>query len=283
MAVAEAGSFSRAAGQLNMAQPAISQAVRDLEAGLAVRLFDRTTRRVELTEAGIAFRDQLEKGMEEIGRAVQVVRDLAALKRGLVRVAAPPFLAAALLPPTLSAFLAAYPGIRVELVDVPTDQIVEQILSGRSEIGVGTFSPDDPRLERLPILRDEMMLFCQQDDPLAQAVSVPWRDLQDRPLVTLTRESGIRLLTEVGFASAEVTLRPAYEVSQINTAIALVEAGVGISVLPGYARTALAGRRMAAIPLTDPPISRDVAVLYRRDRSLSKAALAFVERLRGRQ
>ncbi|MDE3176766.1 MAG: LysR family transcriptional regulator [Pseudomonadota bacterium] len=282
LAVAGTGNFSRAAAQLNTAQPAVSQAVRELEASLAVRLFDRTTRRVELTEAGAAFRDQLEKGMEEIERAVQTVRDLAALRQGLVRVAAPPFLAATLLPPVLTSFAAAHPDVRVELADVGTERIVERVLSGRSEIGVGTFSPDEKRLERLTVLRDNLMLFCRSDDRLAKEAQVKWRTLRDQPLVTLTRDSGIRLLTEVGFAAVEATLSPAYEVTQITTAIALVEAGLGVSVLPGYAKRALAGREVAAIPLSDPPISREVVALYRRDRTLSTAARAFIERLRDR-
>lgn len=282
LAVAEAGNFSRAAEALNTAQPAISQAVRDVEIGLGVRLFDRTTRRVELTEAGRAFRDQLEKGMEEIGRAVRTVQDLAALRRGVVRIAAPPFLAAVLLPPVLTAFAAAHPDVRVELADVVTEAIVEQVLAGRSEIGVGTFPPDEDRLDRLPVMRDELMLFCRPDDPLATQPQAGWRALQDRPLVTLTRGSGLRLLTEVGYAAVDLTPRPVFEVTQITTVIALVGAGMGVAVLPGYARRALTGHAVVAVPLVDPVISREVVAIYRRDRTLSPAARALVERLRGR-
>lgn len=280
LAVAESGSFSLAAARMNAAQPAISQAVRDLETALDVRLFDRTTRRVDLTEAARILRDQLTKGMEEIHRAVEAVQDVAALRRGTLRIAAPPLLAAALLPAAIASFSKAHPDIRVDLADVSTDRIVEQVLSGQSEIGVGTFPPGDDRLERLPVLNDDMMLFCRHDDALASAAGTTWAALSGRPLVTLTRESGIRLLTEVGFETAQVGMRPRFEVTQITTAIALVEAGLGVSVLPGYAQSALVGRPVMAVPLLQPTISRDVVVLHRRDRSLTPAARAFVERLR---
>ncbi|MGO4833761.1 LysR substrate-binding domain-containing protein, partial [Rhizobiaceae sp. 2RAB30] len=235
LAVAELGSFSRASKRLGTAQPALSQAIRDLEAELSVRLFDRTTRRVELTDAGREFQNSTTKVMEELQHAVEGVHMLAERRRGRLRIAAPPLLASVVLPQAIAEFQKRHPGITVQLADVGTEQIVESVRSGKADCGLGTFSPAEDGIERLSLVRDSLMLFCDHRSHFNEAATVTWRELADRPLITLTRDSGIRLLVEVGFEMAEIPFKPSYEVTQVTTAIALVEAGLGIAVLPTYA------------------------------------------------
>ncbi|MCA1299477.1 LysR family transcriptional regulator [Stappia indica] len=280
LAVAEFGNFSRASRRMNLAQPALSQAIRDLEAELATRLFDRTTRRVELTEAGREFRASAQKIYEDLELAVQSVHELAERKRGRIRIAAPPLLAAVVLPQAIADFHRRHPGISVELADVGTEQILDSVRSGRADCGLGTFSPAEDGIERVPLSRDSLMLFCDQKSAFNGAASVNWRDLAGQPLITLTRDSGIRLLVEVGFETAEVPLKPAYEVSQITTAIALVEAGLGIAVLPTYALAAAQYRKVSGKLLTGPSISREVVMIHATGRSVSPAVSAFAAVLR---
>lgn len=280
LAVAEFGNFSRASRRMNLAQPALSQAIRDLEAELATRLFDRTTRRVELTEAGREFRASAQKIHEDLELAVQSVHELAERKRGRIRIAAPPLLAAVVLPQAIADFHRRHPGISVELADVGTEQILDSVRSGRADCGLGTFSPAEDGIERVPLSRDSLMLFCDQKSAFNGAASVNWRDLAGQPLITLTRDSGIRLLVEVGFETAEVPLKPAHEVSQITTAIALVEAGLGIAVLPTYALAAAQYRKVSGKLLTGPSISREVVMIHATGRSVSPAVSAFAAVLR---
>ncbi|TPM26832.1 LysR family transcriptional regulator [Mesorhizobium sp. B2-3-4] len=276
LSVAESGNFSAASSRVGLAQSAISQAVKDLEDELAVRLFDRTTRRVELTDAGREFRNSASKIMEELQLAVRSVHDLAERRRGKIRVAAPPLLAAAVLPHAIAEFQSRYPGITVELADVGTEMIVESVRSGKADCGLGTFPPAEAGIERIILVRDTLMLFCSGKSTLASSETTSWTDLQHHPIITLTRDSGIRLLVEVGFEMAQLPLKPAYEVSQITTAIALVEAGLGVSVLPSYALTAV-GTRGGAVgkTLVEPSISRDVVMIHATGRSISPATSAF--------
>ncbi|MBZ9777029.1 LysR family transcriptional regulator [Mesorhizobium sp. CO1-1-8] len=276
LAVAEFGNFSAASSRMGLAQSAISQAVKDLEDELAVRLFDRTTRRVELTDAGREFRNSASKIMEDLQLAVRSVHDLAERRRGKIRVAAPPLLAAAVLPHAIAEFQSRYPGITVELADVGTEMIVESVRSGKADCGLGTFPPAEAGIERIILVRDTLMLFCSGKSTLASNETTSWTDLQRHPIITLTRDSGIRLLVEVGFEMAQLPLKPAYEVSQITTAIALVEAGLGVSVLPSYALTAV-GTRGGAVgkTLVEPSISRDVVMIHATGRSISPATSAF--------
>lgn len=280
LAVAELGSFTRAAERLRMTQPALSQQVRELEAALDIRLFDRTTRRVELTAGGREFSAAAGKVLEDLELAVRNAADLAERRRGRIVIAAPPLLAAAILPRAIAEFRASHPGIQVAVLDTGTDRIVEAVRLGKADCGLGTFAPAEEGIERASLARDSLMLFCGPGSPFFDRDAVAWRELADEPLVTLTRDSGIRLLVEVGYEAAEVPLRPAFEVSQITTAVALVEAGLGSAVLPTYAFAAAEGKRVAARPLTAPSISRDIVLIHASGRSLSPAVAAFEPVLR---
>ena len=279
LAVAEAGSFSLAAKRLNTAQPALSQSIKDLEADLGVRLFDRTTRRVELTAAGEEFRHSSAKVLEDLDHAVEGLHLLADRRRGKLRVAAPPLLASFVLPQVIASFQASSPGIAVQLSDVGTEQILEAVRSGRADCAVGTFPPAGDDIERQPLVRDSLMLFCREDSAFAARDSAVWSGLAEAPLVTLTRDSGIRLLVEVGFESVRIEPRISFEVTQITTALALVEAGLGVAVLPAYARAAVRGPGIRALPLEEPVITREIMLLKSRDRMPTPAAQAFIEHL----
>lgn len=276
LAVAELGHFSQASRRLNIAQPALSQAIKDLEAELAVRLFDRTTRRVELTEAGEEFRAAAGKIMEELLQAVEHAKGVAEMRRGRLRIAAPPLLAAAVLPQAITEYKALYPDITVELRDVGTEEIVASVREGRADCGLGTFPPMEDGIQRLALVRDHLMAFCALTHSFADRPVLPWRALVSQPVITLTRQSGIRLLTEVGFEAAERPFKPAYEVTQVSTAIALVEAGLGVAVLPTYAAAAVQDRKVITIPLTEPDLAREVSLIQSATRSSAPALTAFV-------
>ena len=279
VAVAVAGNFTRASDRLNVTQSAVSALVRELETALAIRLFDRTTRRVELTDAGREFQPTAEKLIADLDHAMHNVHELAERKRGRITVAAPPLLAAVLMPTVIAAFHRDFPGITVILLDVPTSQIVASVRSGEADLGVGTFTLDEKGLIRRQLTRDALMLFCQAQSPLAALERPKWRDLKGLPLITLTRESGIRTLVEYGYEAAGLSSQPAYEVSQITTALALVEAGLGVSVLPTYALTASRTRQIAAHRLSVPNVSRDVIVIAREGHTLPPSTTDFLNRL----
>lgn len=275
LAVAEHGNFSTASRNHNIAQPALSQAVKDLEAELGLRLFDRTTRRVELTAAGIEFQGSTAKIVEDLEHAVQNVRDLAARRRGRIRIAAPPLLSSVILPQAIAAFHTEFPGISVELIDRGTDEIVESVESGNADCGIGTFSPHEEGIDRTLLMRDNLMLFCHRGHPILERDDIKWAQLRDQPLIALTRSSGLRLLVDMATEAAELAIKPAFEVSLITTALALVEARLGVSVLPAYAMSAAQHHAVGAIPLTDPVVTRDVVFVHASGRSISPAVSTF--------
>ncbi len=279
-AVVELGNFSRAAERMGTSQANLSHTIRDLEAVLGARLFDRTTRRVELTAAGNAFASGALMGLREIDRASESVRDVAKLKKGLVRIAAPPLLAATILPVLLKELATAHPDLDVRVEDVSTDIIVEHVRSGRCDLGVGTFAAGEAGLAVQQGLQDQLMVFCEPGHDFASRAEVEWSELANRPIITLTKESNIRVLAEIGFEAAGLPLRPRLEVHQIHTALALAEHGAGIAILPSYSLAATNGRTIEARPLVSPAIVRDVGLITARDRAPSPATIAVRTMLR---
>ncbi|NLS07687.1 LysR family transcriptional regulator [Rhizobium sp. P32RR-XVIII] len=274
LAVVEWGNFTKAAEALRVAQPALSALVRDLEAELGLRLLDRTTRRVELTEAGREFQGASAKIIEDLQAAIANAGEIAQRKRGRLLVAAPPLLAAVMLPQAIAELHRDYPGLKIGIMDARSDIIVEAVRNGQVDCGIGTFSALERNIERSTLTHDQLMVFCNHTSSFADRQSVDWEELAGQPLITLTRDSGIRLLVEVGFEHVRVALEPAYEVTQITTALALVRAGLGVAVLPTYAR-AVEMDTVLAKPLLHPSIVRDIIMIRPSDRSKSPALLAF--------
>ncbi|WP_108663011.1 LysR family transcriptional regulator [Acuticoccus kandeliae] len=280
MAVMETGNFTRAAERCGITQPSLSQAIRELEAELGLPLFNRTTRRVEPTAAGVEFAEDAAKILDDLERSVASVRDLALLKRGRVRVALPPLLAASVLPEIVARFQRDHPGLTVDIADVGTDQILDHVRHGRADIGIGTFAPGEDGIASTHIMRDHLVLLYPAAGPLAGITSLPWQALAEHPLIALRRESGIRRLVEAGHEEARIPFRPAFEVHQILSAIAMVEAGLGVAVLPTYALLSARARTVGSAALIEPEISREVVQITAAGRTLTPAAHAFADLVR---
>ncbi|MET0278421.1 MAG: LysR family transcriptional regulator [Pseudorhodoplanes sp.] len=279
--VAEFGSFTRAAERLNLAQPALSLSIRELERELNLKLFDRTTRRVELTGAGREFLQSADKLLADLELAVRNARDLSERKRGRIVVAAPPLLAAMIVPGAIAEYNKAFPGIDVGLIDARNDQILEKLRAGEADCAIGTFDERADGIRHEVLAQDALAVFCRPDSALAKLKRVRWRDLEDQRLVMLTRDSSIRSLIDrhlaaVGIASG----KPLYEVSQMTTAIMLVEAGLGAAVLPAYIWSFAREREIVSRPLTEPQVTRNLYLIQPESRSLSPAAEGFAKVLR---
>ncbi|QCI66590.1 LysR family transcriptional regulator [Phreatobacter stygius] len=275
-AVAKLGSFTRAAAHVGVSQPILSNQIRDLEAVLGVRLFDRTTRRVMLTQAGEQFFDSTVRILGDLDSAVRAMQAVAARQSGLIAVAAPPLLASVMLPIAIAAFRRDYPGISVELIDVRTDQMLQRLRAGEADMAVGTFAAGESDISRTLLVRDQLMVFCGDGSPLAARDEVEWAALAGEPLATLKPGSGIRALVEDGHRSAGIAFTPAFEVEQVTTALALTEAGLCATVLPAYAWAGLRGRGVCARYLITPQITREIVASTLHGRAPSPAMEAFL-------
>jgi DNA-binding transcriptional LysR family regulator len=278
-AVADLGTFTAAAQRLKVAQPALSLNIRDLESELGAKLFDRTTRRVELTAAGREFLQSVDKLIVDLERAVQNARDLADRKRGRLVVAAPPLLAALIVPGAVADYRKRFPAIEVSVIDAQTNIIVDKVRSGEADCGIGTFAEAEEGIRREILFEDALMAWCPAQSQCARSSRLAWKDLPAGQLIAMTRDSRIRFLVDQAYQSIGQTVRPAYEVSHMTTAIMMVEAGLGVAVLPAYVWGFARVLNVVSKVLSEPEVRREVAIIQASGRSLSPAAEAFLRYL----
>ncbi|WP_051432309.1 LysR family transcriptional regulator [Rhodovibrio salinarum] len=273
VAVAEEGSFTRAARRLALSQPALTIQITQFEEELGVRLFDRTTRRVLLTDNGAEFLPTARRLLEDVNSAIAEVRDVAARRRGRVGVATLPSVSVKLMPQMVAAFRQDYPGVSVQLVDANASGVQARVRRKEVDFGIASrWTPDDD-LNFETVMRDPFHVVCRRDHPLAQATgTLSWDDLAGQEFLGLAPDTGIRPLIEsVPDLPANVR-QPPVEVSNIATLEGMLIAGLGITVLPELALPEDPEGRLIARPLQGPSVSRALCLITRRGRSLSPAA-----------
>lgn len=276
-AVADAGSFTEAARRLHLTQSALSVLVRELERALGVRLFDRHTRKVALTQAGLEFQPFVQRVLNELERAMASVGALREKKRGSVRVAAPQLMACTLMPSVLAAFRDAYPDVEVSLVDTLPEQLLVSLMAGNVELAVGPDAGATADVERRPLLRDRHWLICPAAHPLATRRRVRWVDVATFSFIAPTRDFMKRLQPELAAAVPGLVIAPAHEVSYMTTALGMVAAGLGVTACPSYSAPLARGYGLAMKPLVAPVFWRDVYLWQLSNKSLSPAAESFAE------
>lgn len=278
-AVAAEGSFTRAAQQLFLSQSALSALIRGLESELGLRLLDRTTRRLELTEAGMEFVPTVERLLGEIDRVALDLRDVAERRRGRVRLGTTPLLACSLLPPLIASYRKAYPGVDAHLFDASADVLLDKLHAGELDLALATFETPGADIEAQALFSDPMVMVCATSHALAGQPRVRWSALRDEPMLMLAPGSGLRALVDRQFESLGQPATTAQEVTHVSTALALAGAGLGVAVLPAYALQVGQVRDVVGVPLVHPTIARAVSLIHLRQRSLSPAARAMQQHL----
>ena len=280
VAVARTGSFTRAAEQLFITQSALSALVRNLESELELRLIDRTTRRLELTEAGRELLQSLEQLLDDLDRMTSDLRDVKAIRRGRVRIGATPLLAASFLPVAIRAFRERYPEVTVRVMDDPTPQLLEALRAGDVDLVLATLDAQHADLATQVVLSDTLVLACHPSHRFASRPPVAWPDLASEPLIMMRKGSGLRAITDQALGAALGRHpAPAQEVNHVSTALAMVGAQMGLAVLPAYAVRFQGGAQVHAVALVEPTVERHVLLASVKQRTLSAAAAAMQEHL----
>jgi DNA-binding transcriptional LysR family regulator len=278
-AVYQLRKVSAAAEQLSLTQSAVSVLIRQLEEGLDTRLFDRTTRSLSPTSAAqeaIVVAERILRDVESLGAGLT---DLSDLRRGRVSLSVTPTLGEILLPRVVKRFRAKHPHIQVVIDDCSPDQFVSRVVGEHVDLGLGTPERAAAGVDTRRLLVDHLALVCRKDHALARRRVVRWADLDAHPLITVRPGYGIRPLIDGAAAQAGVQLQVVNEVTFLSTALWMVQCGLGAAVMPSaYARPS-ARESLVVRKLNQPVVSRDIAVVTKRGRSLSPAAAALVAAL----
>ncbi len=278
----ETGSFTQAAQRLGVTQPSFTSLIRDLEAVLDVRLFERTTRRIALTAAGQEFLLRIRRPLADVEEAYRSIQDLTAARRGLIVLGALPSTALTLIPPALGLLRQAYPALQVRVVEAHNDELLSMLRTNQIEFALATLLEDAEDLSFEPLLQDVFCAVFPRGHELAKRRTVSWRDLLAYDLILLSHGSSARAQFEravqgEGPASARASH---YEVTNMTTAVRLVRRKMGITVLPRLAVPELNLQGLLVVALGDVSARRVIGLVRRKNRELSPASLAFIPQLK---
>ncbi len=269
LSVAKARRFRLAAEQLHLTQPAVSRHVADLETQLGVRLLDRNTREVTLTEAGERLRGALERVLDELDAVLAQTRSESEGLRGTVRVAAGATPSAELMPRCIARCAQDYPDLTLLSHDRIQSDVLAAVRAGEVDFGVVIDPPASGELTVETILYDPFVLVCHRQHPLARQPHVEWKQLAGEALVLLDHSSGSRRLIDAVLAEQHIEARVVQETGHTHTAFRMVEAGLGSNITVGL--SAPQSPLLVTRPLT-PEVRRAITLVRRRHHSLSPAA-----------
>ena len=276
VALARTGSFTLAAQFLHVTQAALSGLIKEFELTLGVRVVDRSTRRIALTDMGRALYLLFSKMIDDLDGALLDIANHTQLKKGVVRVAAPQLMSCTLLPEVIAAYRLAHPDIQVRLVDCAVENVTARVASGEVDFAIGPEREPSAGVEGAVLFEMPFVLVFPQAHPLDTREQITWSDLADYPFISLQGQFTERLLSDMHSALREVPLTPANEVTFMTTALAMVAAGLGVTVCLPYAEPLVRLHQLHMRLLHEPELTRRFFVYTRQQRSLSPAAESFI-------
>jgi DNA-binding transcriptional LysR family regulator len=277
LAVAEERSFSRAAARLHRTQPAVSQAIAKLEGELGEVLFERSSRDGTLTDAGEVLREYASKLLNLRNEAAGALTELRELHSGRLNLAANEYTCLYLLP-LLDEFRRQNPRIKLAVQRTLASRISDEVLMHSVELGVLSFRPDDTQVKSMVVYRDELAFVVNPRHPLAGAGKVSIRQLGGQNFIAHNIPSPQRQRVIQAFKRHKTPLQMGVELPSLEAIKRFVEMGNGVALVPGLTvRTELESGALVRVQIPELQIERKLRLVYRRQASLSHAALAFLK------
>ncbi|WEG14759.1 LysR family transcriptional regulator [Pullulanibacillus sp. KACC 23026] len=274
--VAHRESFTKAANHLFVTQPTISKMVKNLEDEFGVELFDRTGKRVQLTDAGHIILKHAEKIIHSFQNMTHALDDLRDLKTGSVRIGLPPMIGSRFFPKIIGGFREQFPGITIQLVENGAKKVEEEVGRGLLDIGVILLPTDEELFNTYSFVKEELRLIVHPSHPLSGRKVVKLSELKEDPFI-LFRED-FALHDRIINACLSVGFQPviASESSQWDLISEMVAANLGIALLPETICAGLDPLRVKSMRLIDPIILWQLAIVWRKDHYLPFAAREWI-------
>ncbi len=276
LTVADLGSFSRAAEQLHLTQPAVSKRIQRLESSLSTRLFDRVGRRIFLTDAGKTLEPRARELLAQLNDTERLLKNLDRRVDGRLCLATSHHIGLHRLAPVLQRFSRAHPGVQLDIEFVDSEAGHTLLRNAETELAVVTLDPEGPAgLAYRPLWTDVLVFIASADHPLAQHrhAQLTLTELAGAPVILPGMGTYTGRIVAQRFASAGVPLRSSMSTNYLETIGMLVGIGLGWSVLP---RT-MVTPPLAELQVATGPIERLLGAVINPERTLSNAAVAFLE------
>ncbi len=275
VSVVQAGSFTRAASLLNLSQPALTVQIQRLEEMLDARLLDRTSRAVAPTRLGRELLPVFQRVLRELDAVVIDTRDLAAQRHGIVRVATLPSFAASALAEAIALFRTKHPRVTFVIKDVIAQRVLDLVRSEEVDLGIVGGDVGGTDLDVLHQTSDALHVVFPRDHPIGALPGVTPAALAKYPLILMDPATSVRAVVDQAFEDAQVIPLVACEATYMMTAIGMVRAGLGLTILPASAREIRAEADLQSRPIDDPQFERPVCLIKKAGRTMPTAAEAF--------
>ena len=273
LVIAELESFSQAADRLAVSQSALTRRIQKIEDHLGARMFNRSTRRVELTVVGREFQPLAQRMVGEFERSLGQIGDIIQKRRGVVTVASLMTVAFGLLPLVAKRFTTAYPDIRLRILDATGLEIAEHVRSGEAEFGIDMEGEPDAQIAFEPLAVEHYVLACRPGHPLAGEAPLQWSAIGEYPAIVLGPNSGIGRQLR----AAVPALDWQFEMQHLSTLMGFLGTGLGVAVIPALAVTLINPTNLVYRPLRNPDVKRRIGIIRRPGASLSPAAQSLRE------
>ena len=280
VSVARCGSFTLAANALHISQPALSVQIRELETSFGFSLFDRTSRSVQLTPRGRDIAPRFKKLLDDFDAIMGSVEKQAALRHETIRIACVPSLAATVLPDLISGFRRRRPLIDVVLRDVVWKRVLAMVRTEEVDFGIAPADVEADGLNVTRLMEDRMHVVFPASHPLSRLRTVTLERVSAYPLVLTGKDSNVRNTIDAAFAARGAFAMPVSEVAQAGSAVGLVRAGFGVTILPSTNLELRGDPGLHSKPIVD--CVRRVALLRKPGHPLTPASKSLIAQLRSK-
>jgi DNA-binding transcriptional LysR family regulator len=277
--VAKLGSFTAAAGELHLSQPALSRRIEKLEGALNTKLLKRTTRKVDTTIVGREFYQRATELLHNLDASLLGISEVSRQANGEVTISCMPSAMRFFVPRILRVYHELYPGITIRVIDQGASDALPALIRREVDFAFNYMGTPHPQLTFVPLLKERFVVACQPDHPLAGRKKVRWADLVEYDYMSVTRASSNRLLIDAALNDLAVKPRSFCEAQHVSTLVALVEAGVGIAVVPEMCMPIDDHPGLVRVDLTDPPLSRKVGLIHNTGTKLPPAAQKLYDQM----
>ncbi|MDO5651334.1 MAG: LysR family transcriptional regulator [Moraxella sp.] len=279
-AVAQTGSFTKAAESLHLTQSALSGLIKELESALDVRLFDRTTRQLSLSATGSHLYPMVSRILHDVETLSAEVGNLNDLQKGMVKVAVGQQIAANVMPSVMAKFAKDFPRVQISIEDCSVDKVLELVAAGEVDFGIGATRHADNNLQAELLLNQPFHLVLPPEHPLAKQSQIRWQSLHHEPLIVLNGSFSELLANDLSEAEARPIHNAAFHVNFVTTAFSMVSEGLGLTFCLPYSRNRVTQNGLEMRLLIEPRITRASYLYTRKNRELSPAAQKFYETLK---
>jgi len=280
VAVAQHRSFTKAAEQIHVTQAGLSAMIRELEAQLGARLFSRTTRSVELNELGTSFLPFASRTVRDMEATVVELGLLKSQTRRHLRIGITPFIAGSVAPTALEAFRREAPDVELTVFDTDIREIQRSVESGEYDVGFGSFFAEVSGIERKAIASSRLVLVSPADD--YQKVgrrprTVDWSSLASCRLIALPEDNPIQVAVDARLKALRIGVAGRTRINHLETVIAMVEAGIGMAILPSFVYAACSRHRVEVRLLRAPEVALNYYSITRAGRGEIEVVQRFVD------